>query len=346
MSTRRKAGAAAASLPAWKTRAHKVPRTESSCMLQLNAKKHRDVTIRITFTDAATVPALLCFEHAPTPTAAFVLLGQVPLQAKSMKQLRHVFRLGDTTVVDKYLRITALGHISKQHGGAHSVSHLLVTGTEVVVAAVDGAGAGLSEPMRAIEEMESASSGAAEEVEVDVSLDSAQLIEKLRAEGRKTAAASAAAAVLIEQRRAKTSSTSLLSSKASQNGIHMKKESAAAAAAPAPRPRSRQQQQQQDGLRLPETVNVRSSSVADAIRATSATEIGDLSRSIKGGKEQQPRDQSLSVWDRLYRCSQEDKTASSSIDVSKSAKQFTAAPSQHVCAQVKKELNLKFLFSS
>lgn len=97
-------------------------------MLQLGAKKYRDVAIRITFADAITVPALLCFEHAPTPTAPFVLLGQVPLQPKSTKQLKHVFRLGADITVKKCLRITCLGHIAKKHSGVHSVSHLLVTG--------------------------------------------------------------------------------------------------------------------------------------------------------------------------------------------------------------------------
>ncbi len=128
MGTRRKNGSAASAAATWKTRAHKAPRTQSSCMLQLGAKTYRDVAIRITFADAITVPALLCFEHAPTPTAPFVLLGQVPLQPKSTKQLKHVFRLGVDTTVEKCLRITCLGHIAKNHSGVHSVSHLLVTG--------------------------------------------------------------------------------------------------------------------------------------------------------------------------------------------------------------------------
>lgn len=128
MGTHRKTGSAASAAATWKTRAHKAPRTQSSCMLQLGAKRYRDVAIRITFADAITVPALLCFEHAPTPTAPFVLLGQVPLQPKSTKQLKHVFRLGVDTIVEKCLRITCLGHIAKKHSGVHSVSHLLVTG--------------------------------------------------------------------------------------------------------------------------------------------------------------------------------------------------------------------------
>lgn len=115
----------------WKTRAHKTSSTESSCMLQLKAKQYHDVGIRITFTDAATVPALLCFEHAPTPTAAFVMLGEVPLEEKSMKQLKHVFRLGTDTVVERILRITCLGRLSPQHGGVHCVSQLRITGVPV-----------------------------------------------------------------------------------------------------------------------------------------------------------------------------------------------------------------------
>lgn len=112
----------------WKTRAHKTARTESSCMLQLREGRYRDVTLRITFSEAATVPARLCLEHAPTPTAAFAPLGVVPLQAKSMKQLKHVFRLGPDTIVQKCLRISCLGHIAKDHSCVHSVSYLLITG--------------------------------------------------------------------------------------------------------------------------------------------------------------------------------------------------------------------------
>lgn len=51
-----------------------------------------DVTLRITFADAASVPRLVRLEHAPSPTAAFDRLGDIMLQPKSLKQLRHLFR--------------------------------------------------------------------------------------------------------------------------------------------------------------------------------------------------------------------------------------------------------------
>ncbi len=60
-----------------------------------------DVTLRITFADAASVPRLVRLEHAPTPTAAFERLGDIRLQAKSLTQLKHLFRcaaLGCTCV--------------------------------------------------------------------------------------------------------------------------------------------------------------------------------------------------------------------------------------------------------
>ena len=51
-----------------------------------------DVTLRITFADAASVPFTVRLEHAPTPTAAFERLGDIRLQAKSLTQLKHLFR--------------------------------------------------------------------------------------------------------------------------------------------------------------------------------------------------------------------------------------------------------------
>ena len=51
-----------------------------------------DVTLRITFADAPSVPRIVRLEHAPTPTAAFERLGDIRLQAKSLTQLKHLFR--------------------------------------------------------------------------------------------------------------------------------------------------------------------------------------------------------------------------------------------------------------
>jgi hypothetical protein len=51
-----------------------------------------DVTLRITFADATSVPRLVRLEHAPRATAAFERLGDIPLQPKSLLQLRHLFR--------------------------------------------------------------------------------------------------------------------------------------------------------------------------------------------------------------------------------------------------------------
>jgi hypothetical protein len=113
----------------WKTRGHKSPVTESSCTLLLAFERSRDVTIHITFTEGATVPASVSFEHAPSPTSQFSLLGKVDLQVKSTTQLKHVFRLGEDVEVDRCLRITCFGHVlSKASATLHSVCFLAITG--------------------------------------------------------------------------------------------------------------------------------------------------------------------------------------------------------------------------
>ena len=38
------------------------------------------------------MPRIVRLEHAPTPTAAFERLGDIRLQAKSLTQLKHLFR--------------------------------------------------------------------------------------------------------------------------------------------------------------------------------------------------------------------------------------------------------------
>ena len=118
----------------WKSRPFKSNVTKSSCTLKLSAKESSDVTIRLTFADGNGVPSSLLFEHAPKATAAFKALGKVSLQKKSMRQLKHVFRLGKEVPVDRFLRITCSGHVcpADAKGGKspyHAVSYLNVTGT-------------------------------------------------------------------------------------------------------------------------------------------------------------------------------------------------------------------------
>jgi len=122
-------------------------------MLLLNERQYTDVTIRITFADSESVPSRLRFEHAPKPTSAFTSLGQVPLHSKSMKQLKHVFRLGPDTVVHRCLRISCAGHIAKapqHHSGVHAVSLLLVTGKSTNAVPDNDAGTGDSEATSAM----------------------------------------------------------------------------------------------------------------------------------------------------------------------------------------------------
>eukprot|EP00889_Picochlorum_renovo_P002859 jgi/Picre1/29889/NNA_005270.t1 len=96
----------------WKTRPFKSSSVKSSCTLKLHWKRSNNVTIRITFAEGDCVPAGLLFEHAPKATAAFKALGKVSLQKKSLKQLKHVFHLGQDVLVDRFLRISCMGHIS------------------------------------------------------------------------------------------------------------------------------------------------------------------------------------------------------------------------------------------
>ena len=120
----------------WKSRPFKSNVTKSSCTLRLSPKQSSDVTIRLTFADGNGVPSSLLFEHAPKATAAFKALGKLSLQKKSMKQLKHVFRLGKDVIVDRFLRITCSGHVcpADAKGGKapyHAVSYLNVTGTSL-----------------------------------------------------------------------------------------------------------------------------------------------------------------------------------------------------------------------
>ncbi|KAI8102903.1 hypothetical protein M9434_005695 [Picochlorum sp. BPE23] len=115
----------------WKTRPFKSSSVKSSCTLKLHWKRSNNVTIRITFAEGDCVPAGLLFEHAPKATAAFKALGKVSLQKKSLKQLKHVFHLGQDVLVDRFLRISCMGHISDvKTQKYHAVSYLLISGEQ------------------------------------------------------------------------------------------------------------------------------------------------------------------------------------------------------------------------
>lgn len=117
----------------WKTRAFKSSSVKSSCTLKLHWNRSNNVTIRITFAEGDCVPAGLLFEHAPKATAAFKALGKVSLQKKSLKQLKHVFHLGQDVLVDRFLRISCMGHISDVKAQKyHAVSYLLISGEQAL----------------------------------------------------------------------------------------------------------------------------------------------------------------------------------------------------------------------
>jgi hypothetical protein len=137
----RSAGAGSARGAPWKTRPRRGAAAESSCVLQLRAPRHADLVVRVTFADPASVPAAVRFEHAAAHAAPFAAVGEVRLHAKSMQQLKHVFRLGPASAVDRCLRLTFLGHIARQHSGVHQVSHLLVSGQRVAAGGPSGGAA-------------------------------------------------------------------------------------------------------------------------------------------------------------------------------------------------------------
>lgn len=91
---------------------------ESSCILELAPPGlHTDVCIRCAFGDAGSVPAVVRLAHAPSPTARFEALGEIRLQPRSLRQLRHLFRLGQQLRVQRVLRVTCVGWLAEAHGG-------------------------------------------------------------------------------------------------------------------------------------------------------------------------------------------------------------------------------------
>lgn len=95
---------------------HECCRFIPSCLAWLSCSS--DITLRITFAEPASVPRIVRLEHAPTATAAFERLGDIHLQPKSLHQLRHLFRLGRGLEVQRFLRITLLGHMAEDNSGA------------------------------------------------------------------------------------------------------------------------------------------------------------------------------------------------------------------------------------
>jgi hypothetical protein len=91
---------------------------ESSCTLELAPPAlHEDVCVRLHFAGASVVPALVRLEHSPSAAGKFEALGEIRLQPKSLRQLRHMFRLGRRQVVQRVLRITCVGWLARDHAG-------------------------------------------------------------------------------------------------------------------------------------------------------------------------------------------------------------------------------------
>jgi hypothetical protein len=91
---------------------------ESSCILELQPPaQHEDVCVRLCFTDPGCTPALVRFHHAPMPTSKFESLGDIRLQSRSLRQLRHLFRLGKHLPIQHCLRITCVGWLAEHNAG-------------------------------------------------------------------------------------------------------------------------------------------------------------------------------------------------------------------------------------
>ena len=99
-------------------RSHRLVTMESSVTLELQPPAlHQDVCVRLVFAEPAAVPMLVRIEHGVSPAAKFEALGEIRLQPKSLRQLRHLFRLGRHVVVARCLRITCVGWLVPQHAG-------------------------------------------------------------------------------------------------------------------------------------------------------------------------------------------------------------------------------------
>ncbi|GAB4820268.1 hypothetical protein N2152v2_007314 [Parachlorella kessleri] len=95
---------------------HRLVTMESSVTLELQPPSvHQDVCVRLVFAEPAAVPMLVRIEHGVSPAAKFEALGEIRLQPKSLRQLRHLFRLGRQVAVGQCLRITsALAELALQ----------------------------------------------------------------------------------------------------------------------------------------------------------------------------------------------------------------------------------------
>lgn len=91
---------------------------ESSCILELQSRRsYTDVCVHITFADSSVVPAAIQLSHAASATTKFQPLGEIELGLKSLRQLRHRFKLGKDQIVHRMLQITCAGWLAQEHAG-------------------------------------------------------------------------------------------------------------------------------------------------------------------------------------------------------------------------------------
>lgn len=73
--------------------------------------------LQVLFADTASTPRTIAFAHAASPVAQFQQLGVIHLQSQGASPLQHVFQLGSTTTILKFLRLTFSGTLAATNSG-------------------------------------------------------------------------------------------------------------------------------------------------------------------------------------------------------------------------------------
>jgi hypothetical protein len=86
--------------------------------------------VQVLFADSASTPKTISFAHAASPLAQFEKLGEINLQSQGASPLQHVFQLGSTMTVLKFLRLTFAGNLAPT--GSGKTLNLSVESVDVV----------------------------------------------------------------------------------------------------------------------------------------------------------------------------------------------------------------------
>ncbi|KAL6762892.1 hypothetical protein V8C86DRAFT_2508725, partial [Haematococcus lacustris] len=108
-------------LGAWRTRSHK-KHMESFVVLQLRRRESSNIVVQVVF-EKPCLPRAVRFSHAASITGTFVQVGPDHVLTANSK---HIFRLGKATVLQRFFRVSFLGHAAEPGGGVHAVKQLVV----------------------------------------------------------------------------------------------------------------------------------------------------------------------------------------------------------------------------